>query len=101
MAGPPSILGWLSFSTCFASYGVLLPRLGTLSLRKASTLFPDLLTCCFLMGLIALQLYGLVPGSDSSGANKLRLEARKNSTCTYKHTLEPSVVRGNMKRHTL
>jgi hypothetical protein len=58
MAGPPSVSGLPLFSAFFDSYGTLLPKLGTLSLRNASTLFPDLLTCCFLMRLIALHPCG-------------------------------------------
>jgi hypothetical protein len=63
----------------------LLPMLGTLSLRKASTLFPDLLTCCFLLRIMAPHRMVEYLETASSGAKKLVPKARK---MTYlQHTL--------------
>jgi hypothetical protein len=63
----------------------LLPMLGTLSLRKASTLFPDLLTCCFLLRIIAPHCTVEYLETASSWSEKLMPKARK---LTYlQHTL--------------
>lgn len=84
IAGPPVIRGLLLSSVLGTSFGILLPMLGTLSLRKASTLFPDLLTCCFLLRIMAPHRMVEYLETASSGA-KARPKARK---MTYlQHTL--------------